>query len=335
MINMKDVARSANVSIATVSHVINGTRYVSEETQAKVYEAMKSLSYTPNSVARSLRSRKSKIIGLLVPMLPEDTSNHFFMSVAQGIEKVLMENGYNLLLSNTMENIRHEQEQIRMFNSQLIDGLIMAPTYEDHAYLGDVLTGEYPVVFIDRKPGKHHGDCILADGTRGTYEAVELLLAKGHTRIGFITGTLGLTTSDERLTGYKLALQAYGIPVDESLIGISDTALSSFDSGSRLTGRLVEEQHVTALLVANNVMTMGALDYLQSHGIGIPDRIALIGFDDYEWAKVTRPALTVVKQPSFELGEKAAETLLRRIEQPSEEWEEIRLPTKLIIRNSV
>ncbi|XEC93557.1 LacI family DNA-binding transcriptional regulator [Paenibacillus tarimensis] len=333
MTGIKEVAKRANVSTATVSHVINGTRFVAEDTKIRVLKAMRELEYRPNSVARSLRSKRSKIIGLLVPILHQDTSNFFFMSVAQGIESVLMENGYNLLLSNSKEDVTVEQEQIKVFNSQLIDGLILAPTFDDHAELQEI-KGDYPVVYIDRKPKEVSGDCVVSEGAKGTYEAIAHLIEKGHQKIGFITGTLGLSTSDERLAGYRNALKDYGIEMDDSLIAAADTAHSSFESGYKLAEALVTRHEITALFVANNVMTMGALHFLQSHDYDIPEQIAIIGFDDYEWTKITRPALTMVKQPSFDLGAEAARLILNRIEHPDSEFREIRLPTELIIRNS-
>ncbi|WP_233531221.1 LacI family DNA-binding transcriptional regulator [Paenibacillus alkalitolerans] len=334
MRSIKDVAKKANVSTATVSHVINNTRFVAEETKARVFQAMKELNYRPNSVARSLRSRRSNIIGLLVPIMPHDTSNFFFMSVAQGIEEVLKESGYNLILSNSREDITTEQDQIRVFNSQLIDGLIMAPTFEDHSYLHEVIDGDYPVVFIDRKPKDFQGDCVLTDGEKGTYDAVVHLIRSGHRRIGFITGSLGLTTSDERLAGYKKALSDHGIQIDENFIKVAASSYSSFESGYILAENLVTEQRTTALFVANNVMTMGALHYLQQKKIRIPGEISIIGFDDYEWAKITQPPLSMVQQPSFELGKTAANMLLKRIEQPGIHHGEIRLPTKVVLRDS-
>lgn len=334
MTSIKDVAKLAKVSTATVSHVINGTRYVSDETKRRVYEAMDALSYRPNSVARSLRSKKSNIIGLLVPIQPEDTSNFFFMSVAQGIQHVLMENGYHLIFGNSKEDLKTEIEQIKVFDSKQIDGLIIAPTFDDHRYLKDSLTGNYPVVFIDRKPKNYNGDCVLADGAKGTDEAISYLIQKGHRNIGFITGTLGITSSDSRLEGYRNALTRHGINVDESLIKVEETSHSSFESGYNLAKELVSTGRISALFVANNVMTMGALHYLQEREIRIPEDIALIGFDDYEWARITRPALSMVKQPSYELGEEAAKLLLKRIKEPAKKPIEILLPTSLVIRDS-
>ncbi len=329
---MKEVALKANVSTATVSHVINETRFVAEETKQKVFQAMKELNYRPNPVARNLRSRKSNIIGLIIPVQSDDTSNFFFMSIAHGIGSVLKMHGYQLIVSNTNEELEMEREQITMFNDQFIDGLIMAPTSQSHEFLHQELNGDYPVVFIDRKPeGYDRGDFILSDGKKGTYDAIKLLLSKGHKNIGFVTGPLGISTSDERLEGYKQALQEQGIQVDNSLI---KEAVPTLENGYQLTKELLSSSKVSAVLAANNVMTMGVVKCLQDHKRTIPSDVAVIGFDDYEWAKITTPSLTMIKQPSFELGVKAAEAILRRIEEPDADFIEMRLQTELIQRES-
>jgi LacI family transcriptional regulator len=331
-VNMKEVALKANVSTATVSHVINETRYVAEETKQKVFQAMKELNYRPNPVARNLRSRKSNIIGLIIPVQSDDTSNFFFMSIAHGIGSVLKMRGYQLIVSNTNEELEMEREQITMFNDQFIDGLIMAPTSQSHEFLHQELNGDYPVVFIDRKPeGYDRGDFILSDGKKGTYDAIKLLLSKGHKNIGFVTGPLGISTSDERLEGYKQALFEQGVQLDNSLI---KEAIPTLENGYNLTKELLASSKVTAVLAANNVMTMGVVKCLQDHNKSIPSDVAVIGFDDYEWAKITTPSLTMIKQPSFELGVKAAEAILRRIEEPDADFIEMRLQTEIIQRES-
>ncbi|MBN3555721.1 LacI family DNA-binding transcriptional regulator [Fictibacillus nanhaiensis] len=331
-VNMKEVALKANVSTATVSHVINETRYVAEETKQKVFQAMKELNYRPNPVARNLRSRKSNIIGLIIPVQSDDTSNFFFMSIAHGIGSVLKRYGYQLIVSNTNEELNMEREQITMFNDQFIDGLIMAPTSQSHEFLHQELNGDYPVVFIDRKPeGYDKGDFILSDGKKGTYEAIKLLLSKGHKKIAFITGPLGISTSDERLEGYKQALLEEGMKLDDTLI---KEAVPTLENGYNLTKELLSSSEISAVLTANNVMTMGVVKCLQDHKKVIPNDVAVIGFDDYEWAKITTPSLTMIKQPSFELGVKAAEAILRRIENPEADFIEMRLQTEIIQRDS-
>lgn len=329
---IKTVADRAGVSTATVSHVINNTRYVSDETKQKVFQAMEELDYRPNFVARSLRSQKSKTIGLIVPMLPSDTSNFFFMTVAQGIQNTLKQHGYHLLLSNNnTEDMEEEKEQIRLFNSQLIDGLILASIAHDVGYLEEIVGKQYPVVFIDRKPGNFKGDFVTADGYGGTYEAVEKLILKGHKKIGFITGGLGITTSDERFTGYKNALKQHGIEFDPSLVKVSQ---ARFESGYDNAKQLLAEHDLTALFIANNVLTMGAVMYLQEQRIRIPEELAVIGFDDYDWTKITSPPLSVIRQPAYEIGVKAAQVILNRIDKDTGKYKKYSLKTTLVPRGS-
>ncbi|MFC7322439.1 LacI family DNA-binding transcriptional regulator [Halobacillus campisalis] len=330
MASIKDVATKAEVSTATVSHVINGTRYVADKTKEKVYAAMKDLDYSPNMVARSLRSRKSNTIGLLVPLLAEDTSNFFFMSIANGIEQVLKENGYNLVLSNSNENAAMEKDQIKVFNRQHIEGLVIAPVNgKEHKY-EDQFNGEYPVVFIDRRPQGYEGDTILVNNCQGTKDAVNVLINKGHDKIGFITGTLGITTSDERLEGYKESLIQHHIAFNKSYI---KEGPATFQEGYQLAEELYNEG-VTALFVANNVMTMGAVSYLQTNGVKVPDQMAIIGYDDYDWMKISSPPLSVVRQPAFEMGKAAVEQLLKRIHGDTEGANEVMLDSELVIRGS-
>ncbi|WP_332698679.1 LacI family DNA-binding transcriptional regulator [Halalkalibacter lacteus] len=333
MTSIKDVAKVANVSTATVSHVINGTRFVSETTKVRVFQAMKELDYKPNLVAKSLRSRKSMIIGLIVPMVYMDTSNFFFMAIANGIETIVKQKGYNLILGNSHEDLKTELEQIKLFNTQLIDGLIIAPTAEDVTEYDEVFSGDYPVIFIDRKPKGYDGDLVMANSYQGTFEAIETLIKKGHEKIGFITGHLGMTTSDDRLTGYKKAHEKNKLTVEPSLI---KEGTPSFEEGYKQAKELVNKKAVTSLFVSNNVMTMGALRFLNEKQIKIPDEIAIIGFDDYDWMKITTPPLAVVEQPSYEIGEKAVHILLNRIKKGNERNKEsVLLPTQFISRGSV
>lgn len=333
--NIKEVAKEAGVSVATVSHVINQTRYVSDETKLKVLKAMKQLGYRPNLVARSLRSQRSKIVGLIIPVCPSDTSGFFFTTIAQGIENKLKEHGYNLLFSNSNENIECEKEQIRVFNSQLVDGLIIAPTVDDHQYLNEVISGDYPVVFIDRKPVGYKSDCVLVDNFSITYKAINTLIEKGHSRIAFISGHMGLTTSDERYFAYKKALEDNNITVDESLIVIAEYGKTSFESGYEFTKKLFTSQKFSAIFVANNLMSMGALAFLNEQRVKIPEELAVIGFDDYDWTKISVPPLSVIKQPAFDMGRKAAEVLIDRINNPTKRFKEYRMSAEFIIRGSI
>lgn len=333
MTTIKDVARLANVSTATVSHVINESRFVSEETKKRVLKAMEELKYIPNSVARSLKSQKTKTIGLLIPILDDETSNVFFMRVAQGIEYTLRKKGFYLMLNNTNENLEYELEQIENLTMKKIDGLIIAPPEGDHSSVDQLINNQYPVVFIDRKPKGIKRDIILNDGFTGSYNIVKMLIEKGHRNIGMLSGLLNLSPAQDRLNGYKKVMSDFGLKVKESWIieGNSD-----FETGYRLTQKiLTENPELTALFIASNAISLGAVGYLQDRGVEIPKDLAVVGFDNYEWTKVSAPPLTVVSQSSFELGVKAAEVLLKKIDNPNQPYEEYLLPTKIILRNSL
>lgn len=327
MSSIKKVAERAKVSTATVSHVINQTRFVSESTKKRVYQAMEELDYFPNSVARSLRSKKSKNVGIVIPMVKN--SAPFFMEVAQGLENTLQQSDYSLLIGNTNEDPENEKRQIRMFCSQQIDGLVIASSYKDKGFLRDVLPKNIPVVFVDRFPLGIQSNYVVSDGRTGTLNAIELLITKGHRKIGFI-GENKLTTGVERFKGYKDALLNVGI--DQSLIRFGTP---NFDSGYSLAKELVNTQKdLTALFFATNAMLMGGFCFLKDSGVKIPEEIAIIGFDDYDWTKLTTPSITVVKQRPYELGAKAATILLEKIQNVGEKIKQHCLPTELILRDS-
>lgn len=327
--SIKDVAKIAGVSTATVSHVINKTRFVSDETKSKVTEAMDNLNYRPNLVARSLRNQKSKTIGLLIP----DISNFYYTSVADGIEITLRKNGYHVILSNSHEKQEVEIEMIKLYNSMFLEGLMMIPALCDQSYLNDTLNGSYPVVFIDRRPKGFEGDCILLDNMKSAYEATKLFVSKGHKRIGLITGYPQLSTTSDRILGYKSALKECNMNIEESLIKMGDF---SFESGYNLTGEIIKENNATALFFASDVMAIGALTFLKEKNMKIPDQVAIISCNNFKWTEVTNPSLTVVEQPSYELGKKAAEVLLSKIRHPNnkDNFKEYRIPTKIILRES-
>jgi LacI family transcriptional regulator len=327
--SIKDVAKIAGVSTATVSHTINNTRFVSENIRKKVIAAMDQLGYHPNLVARSLRRQKSKTIGLMIP----DISNFVYTRVAEGVEVKLRENGYHVILSNSHDKVSVETEMIKVYNSLLMDGLIMIPAVGEHSYLHKALSGNYPVVFVDRKPRGFEGDCILLDTIKSTYDVIKMFIAKGHTRIGLITGDPQLSTTFERIQGYKSALRDGNLIVDESLI---KTGSFSHGSGYELTRDAVKNGKATALFFASDLMTIGALAFLQEEQIRIPEDVSLISCNNFKWTEITKPSLSVVEQPSYEEGQKAAEVLLSRIANDDGEvqFKEYRITTRIILRQS-
>lgn len=200
---IKIVAQKAGVSTATVSHVLNGTRFVSNETKHKVIAAMKRLDYEPSLLARGLRSRKTKIIGILMPIMLLDNFDYYFMKLAHGVQDRLKEAGYDVLLSSFDNTLPDERRKVEALRLRSIDGLVLLPTEGVHSYLTRNRKLSFPIVLIDRMADGFEGDCVLADNYKGSCMAIEALVAKGHKQIGCIVSYLKVTTVLDRIRGYK------------------------------------------------------------------------------------------------------------------------------------
>lgn len=333
-VSIKDVAKLAGVSTATVSHVINKTRNVSRETKERVNKAIKKLNYSINPVARSLRNGTSNLIGYVVANM----ANYFYMNIARSIASVLNQERYSLIYMNSDEDPVKEQKNIENLMKQSVDGLIIAPVGYDCSYMNELIGDKCPAVFIDRKPYGISRDCILSTNFQGAYDSVKLLIDKGHSRIGFIASRFD-ETMHERLEGYKSALLDSGLKVYESDIKIGDgkpQSLYKLKHGDsyELTRKLMEDGIVTALFVGNNMSTIGVVNFLKEKKYSIPEQIALVTFDDSFWVSMSSPSFTVMDQDLEEIGQQAANALIGRISGSKEPFKEYRIPTKLVIRES-
>ncbi len=326
---IKDVAAHAGVSVATVSAVINSNKYVSPDLAQRVHESITALGYERNSLAQGLKKQTSQTIGLII----SDITNPFFTSVVRGVEDVANARGYSLILGNTDEDLKKEMSYMRLLESKRADGLIVAVTLGNHEYLRSWPAHRLPLVSIDRLPSGLSIDAVLIDNVAGARQAVEHLITLGHERIGIVTGLSGITTTQERLTGYQQALEAHGIPLDPALIAEGD---SRIDGGERAALQLLTQEAArpTALFVTNGLMVIGALQAIDRVGLRCPQDMALVGFDDFEWAAVMHPRLTTVCQPTYEIGQKAAELLFERLEKRDAAPQVVRLQPRLIIRES-
>ena len=325
---VKDVARLADVSTATVSRVLTGSSRVSPQLSKRVLEAVEALQYKPSRVARSLRTRTTRILGVIV----SDIRNPFFTSLVRGIEDVAHANEYSLILCNSDEDPAKEELYISVLMAEAVAGAIVVPIREDSVACATLVESGIPIVAVDRRLSSLNVDRVLVDNVLGAHLAVCHLIEQGCTRIGLIGGPLHTTTGRERLAGYKKALVEHAIELDEDLIKTGDYKQSS---GYHLACELLELDDVpTAIFAANNMMTLGALEAIHDRGLHIPRDLALVGFGDMPWAEVLDPALTVVAQPTHELGRSAANVLLSRIANRDQETVEIRLEPTLIIRES-
>ena len=327
---MKDIAELAGVSTATVSHVINGTRFVSDEVKERVCKAMDTVGYYPNFLARGLRSQATKTIGLVIP----DMGNFYYTGVSEGVDGVLKKYGYHMILSNSYDNADNEIEIIKLYNSLHVDGVVMVPAIGGQQGLSKYLTNQYPIIFADRKPIGVVGDFVFLENVESTYKAISLLIERGHRRIALVVGNLSLSTTNDRIKGYKKALIDHDLEIDGSLILEGNF---SYGSGYEIAGRIIEDRSISAVFFANEMMTIGAIACLKAHQFRIPEDIAVISCNDFRWTEITSPPLTVVSQPSTELGRIAADLLMERILSKStseNEYKQLSVPTKIIIRES-
>jgi len=324
-----DVARDAGVSSTTVSHVLNGTRHVAEPTRQRVLAAVERLHYEVNSLAQSLKSDRSQTIGLLIT----DISNPFFTALVRGIEDVANDAGYSVMLCNTDENPDKELTYLRMLRRKSVDAILMAPTGVRQPVVDQLVGLGFPLVCFDRLPPGAACDSVLVDNVSGAQGAVSHIIRHGHRRVAVVTGLLGVGTTDERLEGYIRAMAEHGLPVDPELVRRGNSCLAG---GYREMQALLDlPDPPTAVFSTNNLMTLGVLGALQARSVHVPDAMAVVGFDDFEWAAVLRPRLTVVAQPTYEIGETAARMLLDRIEgRGGSEPRRIVLPTRLTVRES-
>jgi LacI family transcriptional regulator len=326
---INDVARRAEVSPVTVSRVINKARNVSPATRERVEQAIQELGYVPSAAARSLRSKRTRTMALVVP----DITNAFWTTVARGVEDAAQSCGYSVLLYNTDETPGKQLRYLDVIASQRVDGVIIAPYDSDARNLATLRARNIPIVVIDRRIQGWEVDTVCGDSVSGARALVRHLIDLGHQRIAMISGPLNTSTAEDRVSGYCLALSEAGIPVSPSLIKRGEYHAPS---GERLTYQLLDEDlNPTAIFAANNAIAMGVIDALEKRGLRIPQDVALVCFDDLPNASRFFPFLTVAVQPAYDMGLNAAQLLLSRLDdEVSWPARHVVLPTRLIIRYS-
>jgi LacI family transcriptional regulator len=322
------VADRAGVSIATVSRVFADPDRVSDELRERVVQVAKALGYQPSRVARTLRVGTSLTIGVVIP----DIQNPFFTGVVRGIERVLLEAGYMLLLGNSDEIPEREARILATLRAEGVAGIVFVPIANKSSVYERLAHSPFPIVAVDRLPAGLRIDLVTVNNTQASREAVEHLLALGHSNIALIGGPQLHSTAREREHGYELAMRGARITMRAELTQYGDfREQGGYDSMRAL---LALPEPPTAVFVANNLMTLGALRALHEAGRGIPHDVALIGFDDMPWAASLNPPLTAVVQPAHDLGATAAELLLARIADPQRSVRHVVLETELVIRAS-
>jgi len=328
---IEDVAEKAEVSITTVSAVINDSRYVSPELTERVERAIDELNYQPDQLGRGLRKGQSNTIGLLV----SDIANPFFPKVARGVEDCVRENHYNLILCNTDEDPVEEKHYISLLRTQRVDGMIVAPTSEGASNLEPLSEESIPIVLIDRSIDGLDLPEITSDNYSGAYRAVDYLIEKGHRDIGFVSGIKGIQSTDNRLLGYKDALEDNSVEFREDYVVMGNSKINDSYEGTKELIRSNDD--ITAIFASNNMMLIGVLQYLKDSSISYPDEVSVICFDDTEWGNAVTPGITSVSQKPYEIGYEAGKVLFRLISDSTDKMVKDRLvlPTKLVERESV
>ncbi len=327
MATMAEVARVAGVSLSTVSHVVNGTRPVLPRTADAVHAAIEETGYVHDHIARSLAVGSTQTIGLAMSAI----SNPSFADLAHVIERQLAESGYSLLLAETRDLPAVELHAVENLLGRRVDGLVLAPSVAPARALKRVESRGIPLVLIDRF-ASFDVDQVAAENIAPSEAIVGHLTRLGHTRIGMIAGLEGLATSEERIEGYRRALASAHLDDDPALLVRGNSDELRTDAGVRQL--LALEDPPTALFTANNRMTISVMRSLRNAGVRVPEDIAVVAFDDFEWADLFHPRLTAIAQPMEALGKEAVHMLLSRLENPELPVRKVRLEPRLVHRES-
>ena len=329
-VTIKDVARLSGVSSMTVSRVINGSERVSPETRQRVERAIAELGYVPSRLARGLIRQKTGTLALIVP----DVANPFFTLIVRGAEDVARRAGYRMILADTRADLTIERDVIEEMLAHRVDGIMIAPVSDrSKGHLQRLARYGVEFVLIDRTVSGIESDVVTGDNVGGAWRLVEHLISLGHRRIGFITESDEVSTARDRRQAYEAALAAAGLSYDPSLIVRSTVDPPGGFEGMR---RLLElDEPPTAVFTVNNLVALGAIEAVRAHELEVPDDIALVCFDDIEYASRLYPFLTVMAQPAETLGTLGTQLLLERIEGRAPEQPRVGvLPAQFVVRRS-
>ena len=332
-LSMKDIAKTAGVSVATVSNTISGKKYVSPELKAQVMQTIEALGYKPSKIAQNLKQNRTYIIGLLIP----DITNPYFAEIARGIEKISVENDFQFFLTNTDGEIKQERRILDTFISQCVEGIInVAPRMSEKEILKNL--HNIPTVILDREMNQNEPliDSIYMCNEKGAKQVAEHFLSKHYKNFACIAGPQEVSPAQKRLKGFIDRLIGAGISMEKIKVYFGDF---KYDSGYKLSQKLIlENEFPLALFACNDLMAWGAIEAIKEKDIKIPDDIAIIGYDNIFISRLVVPALTTVDQSKYEAGVQAMNSLLEKIQQVQEEKEPvhhlIELKTQIIIRQS-
>jgi DNA-binding LacI/PurR family transcriptional regulator len=324
---IKDVAREAGVSTATVSHVINNTRFVSPEVRARVQEAIERCDYYPNAQARSLASGRSHTLGIVI----SDIVNPFFPELVKSIEMAAFERGYDVVLANTNYEAERTSNYVRRIIERKVAGVALMTSELDMTLIDELARRDVCVVFLDIGSAGAHMSNLVVNYGLGIKEAIQHLVSLGHEQIAYISGPVRLRSAAKRREAFRECV-AKQLPGARPAIYEGDFKI---EGGRRTAHEILERGRLpTAVVVANDLMALGAMQEFRAAGLRIPQDISIVGFDDIAFASLTDPPLTTICLPRMELGRRAVEALMTTIEHPDRQGVEIHIPTYLVMRGS-
>ncbi len=323
-----DVAQAAGVSYATVSRVLNNDPHVKPETRERVIHSITRMGYTVNQQARTLAGGRSHVIGLLVP----DLGTGYIGEIIRGVDEALAAAQYDLMLYTTHRRKTKESAYVTSLTQGMTDGLLLVLPRDPGEYLASLRQRHFPYVLIDHQGVGDVESAVGATNRQGGYKATEYLIGLGHQRIGFITGTMDLGCSRDRLEGYHAALYDGGLPSDPQLIQEGDFWQPSGFAAAR--NLLALSEPPTAIFASNDVMAFGVMEAVRDWGLRIPEDMSIVGFDNIPQAEHVSPQLTTIEQPLAEMGREATCRLLALINDPDLPLTRLELPTQLVVRAS-
>ncbi len=330
MATIKDIAHKAGVAPSVVSRALNNKYGVKDSTKNLIIKLAQEMNYYPNTAARSLVTRKTETIGIMMA----DISEPFYSQLIKGMEYIANQTGYALIFSNSYETVEHNRVLQKMINAQRVDGLIIVGSnIQEKNFSLALLEQEIPFVLVERNFSDPRVNCIWVDNVEGAYLATKHLVEKGHRKIAHITGNLYYQVALDRLEGYKKALYESGIDYSEELV-VSGNFVGQ-GGYETMNDILRHHPQCTAVFVASDAMAYGALQAINEAGLNAPDDIAIIGFDDLDFSSLTNPPLTTIRQPRYEMGQKAMELLTDILRGGQKNGVKICLNPEIIIRRSV
>jgi len=326
-VGVRDVARLAGVSLGTVSNVLNNSASVGPEIRQRVENAMQTLGFVPSRAAGQLRSRKSGLIGVVVP----DVGNPFWAKVIRGVETVVDAAKLTMVVGSTRQDDARQRHLLHVLDSQGVDGLIIAPIVAPNGDLAPFEKRRFGVVTLERETNVSTSAWVSLDNVEGARLAMAHLLAQGHERIALVNGSLSVSWCAERREGAALAVRQHGLSPEEVLVDVEVPDLT-VDEGTKAMQRLFATERVTAVMCVNDMLALGVLLELQARHIKVPDEMALVGYDDADFAPALNPPLTTVHQPAFLMGTAAAKLLIQKPKQ--RHGEHLSFEPRLVVRGS-